>query len=313
MVLRGAGQVNSYQNRWEFLNREKESTFGLNYIRLGARGYNPTRGQFMSIDPKADEGQQISFSPYTYGFNNPIRFSDPDGLMGEDCCGEGLGGVLLTNAKAQWEAGKSYGRSLLQKAENGLATVLSYTDFNDATVLVTTATRGGNGINLDGSKATTADKWAAAGGAALPIVSGSAVKKVVGGVADKIDDAIKSIDGYATGSHEALNAAQLKDSHHIIQDAAVRDLPNYNRKSAPAVQLEGPSTKIGTSHYYATQAQRQSGGGTYASERRIGYRALRAAGVSQETSKKLIRQADDYFKSIGVTPNTQTRIPGNRN
>lgn len=32
LVLRGAGKVNNYQNRFEFLNREKESTFGLNII-----------------------------------------------------------------------------------------------------------------------------------------------------------------------------------------------------------------------------------------------------------------------------------------
>ncbi len=190
VVLRGAGQINIYQNRFEFLNREKESTFNLNFIRLGARGYTPTIGRFDRIDPKADEGLQISFSPYTYGFNNPIRYSDPDGLMGEDCCGS-QGGILLAEAKSQWEAAKSYGRSLLQKAENGLANALSYTDVNDATVLVTIVTRSGNAVNIDGSKATTADKWAAAGGVVLPLASGSAAKQIVGTATDKVKDVLK--------------------------------------------------------------------------------------------------------------------------
>jgi hypothetical protein len=45
VVLRGAGQVNGYQNRFEYQNKEKESTFGLNRINLGARTYNPTTGR----------------------------------------------------------------------------------------------------------------------------------------------------------------------------------------------------------------------------------------------------------------------------
>ena len=59
----------------------------MNYIRLGARGYNATNGRFDRIDPKIDEGQH-NFTPYHYSFNNPVRFSDADGLMGQDCCGD---------------------------------------------------------------------------------------------------------------------------------------------------------------------------------------------------------------------------------
>ncbi|WP_205903751.1 hypothetical protein, partial [Pseudomonas viridiflava] len=48
-----------------------------------------------------------------------------------------------------------------------------------------------------------------------------------------------------SGSHKALNDAKARDFHHIIQDAAVRDLPGYDRNAAPAVQLPSPSTKKG--------------------------------------------------------------------
>ena len=98
----------------------------------------------------------------------------------------------------------------------------------------------------------------------------------------------------------------------MIQDAAVRELPGYDSRAAPAVELKGPATRVGTAHYEATQVQRQTGGGTYADERRIAYEALRRAGLSQEEAQALIGRADDYFKSIGVTPSTPTRIPGNR-
>lgn len=98
----------------------------------------------------------------------------------------------------------------------------------------------------------------------------------------------------------------------MIQDAAVRDLPGYNTNAAPGVQLPGPSTAPGTPHYNATQVQRQAGGGTYAAERRIGYKALRRGGLSESDARAAIQQADEHFRSIGVGPQTPTRIPGNR-
>jgi len=110
----------------------------------------------------------------------------------------------------------------------------------------------------------------------------------------------------------ALRKEGLKDAHHIIQDAAVKHLPGYKTNAAPGIQLSGPASKRTTPHYIATQVQRQSGGGTYASERRIGYKAMRRAGISKQNARYGIEKADEYFESIGVTWNTITRRPGNR-
>jgi hypothetical protein len=121
-----------------------------------------------------------------------------------------------------------------------------------------------------------------------------------------------AVGRFRAGTYGELKNAGIKDAHHVIQDAAVRDLPGYDSRAAPAVELKGPATRVGTAHYEATQVQRQAGGGTYADERRIAYEALRRAGLSHEEAQTLIGRADDYFKSIGVTPSTPTRIPGNR-
>jgi hypothetical protein len=115
-----------------------------------------------------------------------------------------------------------------------------------------------------------------------------------------------------TGTYQELRDAKVKDAHHVIQDAAVRDLPGYNRDHAPAVELAGPSTKIGSPHYEATQYQRQAGGGTFGAERQIGYMALRAAGVSAAHATQVVIRATSYFYKLGVTLTTPTRIPGNR-
>ena len=98
----------------------------------------------------------------------------------------------------------------------------------------------------------------------------------------------------------------------MIQDAAVRDLPGYDTNAAPGVQLDGPSTSVGTPHYNATQVQQLAGGGTYGAERSIAYNALRSAGYSDAQATQAIQEADNYFNSIVVNENTPTRIPGNR-
>ncbi|WP_300383066.1 hypothetical protein, partial [Clostridium sp.] len=80
---------------------------------------------------------------------------------------------------------------------------------------------------------------------------------------DKGTKAIKnSIEGAgnATGSYKQLVDAGQKDAHHIIQDAAMREIDGYNRFSAPSIQLDGPSTIKGIPHNIATSIQRQTGG-----------------------------------------------------
>jgi len=102
-------------------------------------------------------------------------------------------------------------------------------------------------------------------------------------------------------------------AHHIIQDAAARIIPGYSKGKAPAIPLFGGSRLPGSAHDLASRAQRSGrpGGGTYGSERRIGYRALRAAGVSIGKAKAAIRRADKYFMGdLGATLKTPTRTPG---
>jgi len=77
VVLRGAGQVNSFQNRFEMQGKEREATFGLNRINLGARTYNATIGRLDRVDIMAEKWNMVS--TYSYGLNNPILFIDPDG------------------------------------------------------------------------------------------------------------------------------------------------------------------------------------------------------------------------------------------
>ncbi|WP_438289542.1 RHS repeat-associated core domain-containing protein [Streptomyces sp. HUAS TT7] len=48
---------------------------------LGAREYDPHLGRFISVDPVIDTGDPQQMHGYTYGNNNPLIHSDPDGKL----------------------------------------------------------------------------------------------------------------------------------------------------------------------------------------------------------------------------------------
>lgn len=60
----------------------EENYTGLKVVYGGMYESNKSVQRFLSIDPLADKFQ--SWSAYSYSFNNPIRFTDPDGAEPDD-------------------------------------------------------------------------------------------------------------------------------------------------------------------------------------------------------------------------------------
>jgi hypothetical protein len=121
------------------------------------------------------------------------------------------------------------------------------------------------------------------------------------------------MDGHQIGSHSRVRREILNKgytSHHIVQHAAVRHLDGYSRGSAPAIALEGLPAQPGTQHGRATAYQRTATNrGTLAAEYRVGFEALVAATGDPALARKAVKDAMDYFESLGHGPDTLTRDP----
>jgi RHS repeat-associated protein len=76
------GSFPDVKNKYQYNEKQLNTDFGLNWNDYGARFYDPAMARWLAVDPLAEKMRR--HSPYNYGFDNPMRMTDPDGREPND-------------------------------------------------------------------------------------------------------------------------------------------------------------------------------------------------------------------------------------
>jgi len=145
--------------RQKFTLKERDNETELDYFL--ARYYSSTQGRFTSVDPlmaSGSTGSPQSWNRYSYSYNNPLRFTDPSGMLAGDFYneeGKRLGTDGLNDGKIYVVTDQAQAKQIQQTDKNKGTTQVSAV--SSAVELPSAYVRGEMGAAVERSNSPTQD------------------------------------------------------------------------------------------------------------------------------------------------------------
>lgn len=292
MRMEGLSNPNT-GSKYKFSSKEFNDDLGLNEYDFGARFYDPAIARWGNIDPMADAAP--NWTPFRYGFNNPITVTDPTGMFESN--------DFTTNELAQTGAFSSTITPEVQKAADKAN--------KDCGCNIYVVTPDGKGITTQSGTASTGASSAAKSNPA-PQNSGTSSGSSSGGSDNKptVLDAYKASTGpeasEATKENIGKVANMLAGSGHmdggsnnnnsnVAPNSNYNPLSNFNNGVGAIENAAGAAwgaSEIGLSKLRKIQ----SGNGPKVVAKATGY----ATKVTANALTKTLEKVSKFSKVVGT-------------
>jgi RHS repeat-associated protein len=241
----------------QFAGKERDTQTGFDYF--GARYYASQAGRFSTVDPAMEIGRNLldpqNWNRYTYGLDNPLKFTDKDGrsatLVG-GLVGGAIGGAI---AMVQGRAWREIGAAAAGGAVSGamLGSVIDTGGTSLPILLGGGALAGIEGRLVENAINGQATTWEDAVLSGLSGTTGIAAGQTLGTMARQ---SVKMIDAGSVRFSQSSIAASFRGGGSVDELAAGLRNGTINPKSIPAIRLverDGKFYSLDNRRLYAAQ------------------------------------------------------------
>jgi len=244
--------ITGREHKYGFGGKEYNDELGLNWYDVSARNYDPALGRWMNLDPLAEKMRR--HSPYNYAFDNPIFWTDPDGMAPEHI---GLGKNTIAKRNLNQKEIKGLMGSLQAMTNDKLS-------YNSKTGRVEIASKGSGKLsegtslirNLVGSDKTTTINLARDGKYGMPGAAAGAAEGDTVAQANH-SNGVGADTEVDIGIGHTYTAQDFKTGEFSTETMTDTNMLNHELIHALA-QTNGESKDGTTVHYYTDSNGTQS-------------------------------------------------------